>query len=978
MANEPEQTLVKLLRKLQQEPSLPSKDIYKVLVVIRTKYMLESVLIEHNVVESLVQLLERPNSKVVDISLSILGNLMLHESARRQVKPHVRVLITVLNSLSEENILARTCRVLANIAQDSDIARILKNSNLLPVLVKILNEFKNPKAKASGVRALKVLGALEKRENLLSSNAIASISSSLITNDDEELLKSVCKCLVKFTNHGCDHFVAMQIQGEGQGFQRLVDCCSHQSRSVWEPALATLVNLSFIGSLRPNLGNAGAIWTFIVRANDQTNALSPGDYFRTISALCLYCHESVNRMKIRDAGGLRLFVSILQNGEKMVQNKIIKSLMQFAYDDLSLKVLQYVGLVPALVKLLQHHNDALFHKHSCEEFICDIHAEDSVVESIAAKKDSATLESNPHHLQDTEDQDQEDALDISEAAIDESEPQEERDQEQEKQYRINSPSFRQVRDEVEEFARIRSSLPGSSSWMSSDYSRVGLSPLHSRSPSASPRSSSPVPSYHTLSSAESSPMSDPGDRCPTYSPIETFSDDGEDDEPAALATPAILSPPAAKKSKVVYYQSIYSPPREMIRSDSTSSSTNKAVDIMTDDDSQISMILQILSRLAQSEVPHDSLCQLSVTKALVNYLCWTRKPSKRAGRILLRLSKNLSCLIPFVNQRTFSWLKPEIESRRPTLADSPCQECGELKVLSRELLQNFSLLAETGYAEGVFCHTLVKGDLEEKQCVSVGIPLLVRPRKLLINILINHEGFDVLLDIIEKGIKDLYEEAIYSLSILSGHVGIVAPDLTVTDEVNLNRCFYAQHTAPKDLKIVLDNGEHLEANKEALTQTSGVFEAMLSGQFAESSQAQVRIKETNHAPLLSLVHYLYGCRKCPGIAPASAKDLLDLLALTDKYLLPDFNRAVSSEVLRRCSQPDQVVSIYGESLVKEHPLSGTHESLNVCAISFILVGDICDSKRVEIFTQLLKSELKSDFLDDVSQTVRQKLLPLSK
>ena len=54
-----------------------------------------------------------------------------------------------------------------------------------------------------------------------------------------------------------------------------------------------------------------------------------------------------------------------------------------------------------------------------------------------------------------------------------------------------------------------------------------------------------------------------------------------------------------------------------------------------------------------------------------------------------------------------SWLKPEIDSR-PTLKDSPCQDCCDLDSLCKELLQNFSLLAETGYAEGVMCHTLVK------------------------------------------------------------------------------------------------------------------------------------------------------------------------------------------------------------------------------------------------------------------------------
>jgi hypothetical protein len=116
--------------------------------------------------------------------------------------------------------------------------------------------------------------------------------------------------------------------------------------------------------------------------------------------------------------------------------------------------------------------------------------------------------------------------------------------------------------------------------------------------------------------------------------------------------------------------------------------------------------------------------------------------------------------MPFVHQRTLSWLRPEIMAR-PSLKDSPCQECLELQNLSKELIQNFSLLAETGYAEGVMCHSLVTGLTKDKQAVSIAIPLLVRPRKLLINVLINHEGLDVLLDIIETIKDDMLKDAVY-------------------------------------------------------------------------------------------------------------------------------------------------------------------------------------------------------------------------
>ena len=177
-----------------------------------------------------------------------MGNLVLHDEARKQMKPHLKIIVSILTSIDEEAILGRTCRVLANVAQDMENSRILKNLGLLLILVKTLNnELKTPKAKSAAVRAIRIVGSVEKKENLLSSNAIASVSSLLIS-EDEDVLKAVCKCLAKFTNHQCDQFVAFQIQGsDGQGFQHLVDRCQHSNQSVWEPALATLVNLSFLG-----------------------------------------------------------------------------------------------------------------------------------------------------------------------------------------------------------------------------------------------------------------------------------------------------------------------------------------------------------------------------------------------------------------------------------------------------------------------------------------------------------------------------------------------------------------------------------------------------------------------------------------------------------------------------------------------------------------------------------------------------------
>ena len=881
-----------LVQKLELE--LSSKDVYKVLVTIRTKHMEQSnILIENGLVLSLVRILKRPNSKVVDVALSILGNLLLNDFARKQISPHIKVVTSILSSINEESILARTARVLANLAQNSENLKILKSQKLLIVLTKTLNELKNPKAKASVIRAIREIAKVENHETLLNSNAIASVSLLLTSpsgpydeKEQEELLKAVTKCLAKLTNH-CDQFLALQIQGQdSKGFEKLVEYCKHENVQIWEPSLITLINLSSVESLRPNLGNAGVIFTFIVKAN-ESSALSPNDFSRTINALCLYCHESVNRMKIRDGGGLRLFVSILQDPQKdkAVKEKIIKSLIFYAYDDLSLKVLQHVGLVPALISILEEYIEQSVAIHKCEEFICDQDQQEeedqtNVIDIEDLPKEEGKLENEDL---DISMQGQLEAMydeESNEASEGNSSHQSPNADEQNTEYRINSPSYREVQTEVEEFARLRSSLPGSS-WMipspsSSSSACHGLSPLYSRSPSSSPRSVSPSPSYAaSLSSAASSPLSDPDDRC-SYSPIETFSDeDGENVEEANDASESMNNPlaassttpssPPSKRPKmspsapayVSMYQPMYPTYSRKVSYKRSLSATSTSSVTKTDESSQpqqISFILQILSRLAQAEVPHETLCSLRTVQALIKYLCKTKKPSKRAGRILLRLSKNLYCLMPVVNQRTLSWMKPQLEGR-PTMKDSPCSECSEFNTLGQDLVQNFSLLAETGYAEGVMCHTLVKGLQSDKQNVSIGVPLLVRPRKLLINILITHEGLEVLLDIIEHMGSDdeqLFLDAIYSLSSLCAHIGIAAPNLKLsTIHQSGGKCNFLDDQDPKaDLRIVVDDGQILDVQRSVLVDSSGVFDAMLSGQFIESNLSEVRIKCTGFHALV--------------------------------------------------------------------------------------------------------------------------------
>ena len=151
-------------------------------------------------------------------------------------------------------------------------------------------------------------------------------------------------------------------------------------------------------------------------------------------------------------------------------------------------------------------------------------------------------------------------------------------------------------------------------------------------------------------------------------------------------------------------------------------------------------------------------------------------------------------------------------------------------VLTQQFLipQNISLLAETGYAEGQMCWHLVRGHTKaDKQSVAISSPMLVRPRKLLRNILLTHEGMEVLLEVLEQCREsdedELFTDAVLSIHTLSCHVGVVAPNLKL-EEKSTGKCHFEHDEAEDDLTFTLDDGSTFAANRSRLSSGGDVFE----------------------------------------------------------------------------------------------------------------------------------------------------------
>lgn len=290
----------------------------------------------------------------------------------------------------------------------------------------------------------------------------------------------------------------------------------------------------------------------------------------------------MSRVKLRELGGCKVLVSVLENNLTHLHNRVVNSLLQFMYDNHSLNVFMSVGLIYSLVRFIEQQNNVLQGTSNCSKKPAD---EQKVAEDVIEEIKSVSDETG-EPAKCSEDK----KTDIEKVMVEEKVKDPELKEGVEEKvkkltgpvFRINSPSYQAVQYELEQFLQMRdthgsasprSGLPDYSPaspssllqspdrsplYLSCGYSpdRSALSPEVSgfssptspRSPSPtfrfqpdfSPPSSPPLsppeasyspphpssfsPSHSTYSPPlpSSSHMSPPH---PSYSPVETFSDD---------------------------------------------------------------------------------------------------------------------------------------------------------------------------------------------------------------------------------------------------------------------------------------------------------------------------------------------------------------------------------------------------------------------------------------------------------------------
>ena len=254
-----------------------------------------------------------------------------------------------------------------------------------------------------------------------------------------------------------------------------------------------------------------------------------------------------------------------------------------------------------------------------------------------------------------------------------------------------------------------------------------------------------------------------------------------------------------------------------------------------------------------------------------------------------------------------------------------------------------------------------------------------------------HGTLDLLLDTLEDGGEEEEEgggrvsHCIHSLSHLAAHLGVRVCCSSSLDPGDLQgetlTCSYEVSQLEQDLTLVCDDGTRVKVNKEVISDSCPVFSAMLTGSFTEAERETIRLPGTSGPALSCLLHFLYGCQPdlCPQFRRSSGQPdtLLELVSLSDKYLLSQLNLSVCHSIIRHSGSPQHVTQIYRAALQNNYPVlcAGREASLALSIVSFILVGGIETEVRVQLVRNIVSSDLSQHLLDDIGKILRSRLQP---
>lgn len=605
-----------------------------------------------------------------------------------------------------------------------------------------------------------------------------------------DLISGIVKCLLTLTATTMTQ-VARNVYAEGFGMHCLMFLAGETSkyRAISLKIISNLSSNSLAQDfLTVNNDLVTEISNLLVSSEGFEKPLDNSEKKHCINILCLSAENVCNRSKLRRSGVFKNLLSIANTTACAKELPLlIFAFYQFRFDQLSLDNLLQLGFINVLIKVLG-------------DFI-----ETKEVDHI--KFDDPSLDE---------------------------ERQEEQKMKQKKRKMAEPPAAFNC---FSKYMRYDSGSPSSTSAQYSPSRSSGYSPFNS-----------PSRNYQDFDDSDSdiySPVcSDNEEEAPKKEDFDILTFIYENAEIGASEKPSDCSKTSADMDvddeiSDLSLKGEENPDTE-VEADKAKENIPETLKKIEND--PVHYILEILYEVSIKNSDAAAFVRPSNLLTLHKVTKLVQRPNKKIFQILENLLTQTRNFVPILKQDYVFKIR---NLARPTYDHESCYSCSKMKFISKALLYTYGTVAESGYGRGEFANILLTGDAEIKRKIAVNLTYLISNSDILNDMLFKYRALDLVMDIIlNEG--SLAAEACDGLTVMCNNLNIHIP----FDDDVLQRIIPDDYTVDEELvnfadeqvKFILKDGE-TSFDKETLKKCSDVFNSMLSGDFRESANNEVKFPE---------------------------------------------------------------------------------------------------------------------------------------
>ncbi|XP_031631636.1 uncharacterized protein LOC116345956 [Contarinia nasturtii] len=965
----------------------------------------------------MVRLLSKPYEKILEGALSILGNCCTQKMCCTQAISHgiVPPLLTILKSIPNPKVQCRVCRLLGNLARESNEKLCTLAKGIGVVLASVLEDTKDVATMGMAVRATRLLwNEMPFNNEFVQSDGVEKILGILIKytiveqkkpepqslveqnpyeKDRVEFMETHIQIMETINSRVFDHEILKKSKPVDEDGFRMPDD-SEQCNLVMEILKCLETVTSIHSSLRIiynfiRIQHSGSCITFLARGDSPYRTHS----LKILSNLAKSsCHKILNEADTMTTVCNLVTATNLNKALSSAEERYcICVICLLADDSCNRAKVRKSGAFKHLLQVAKNtDNDPLLTMilTGIKYFRYDNMSMDLMIHMGLMNVLVNRLGTSIKDLKETHNTDQKKSKD----AVRPRDDDEDIEMIFRKRVKMEFSPPRFIPRDIDS--------PTASTSSGSFYQSPSDSP--GSSSSSSPRSSSPA--YQTGDNYD-----DIDDYSPVVSDIEDQNDDDMDSKVKSKRKDDVDNNDVLQRilneqssSKCELEEGNLSDQGEHDDADDIKEKKEKVPNQsdISEKKKTINLVLSILCsasyRLRQLSI--NELCKPDILDTLIKTCRITYKrhspeaawDSHGAPMVLSHIieAKNFVSLLKtnFIFQ-VYDMAHPEKEHQN-------CDLCSDLKFVGEGLLKLLNETAENGYGRGEMAHFLLKNDKEMHKQVSVISAMIIRDKKVLHTLLIKHGGLYTIIELILTKNEKLTNEAATGLTALARTLDIATPNYDTSRISKLETTVGgdAYNNADnwpdtEDLVSFVSGEQNDESNEintvrfseHILTENSDVFNRMFNSNFQESKNKQVFLKNQS----IVGIRYFLDCVKQHSFGKAlrspimrsanendngtykimtTLKAALEAYDMCQIYLLPDLERDILNMIVYLLSAAN-ILELFIFS-IKNHK-----QELTEMAINYFLTSNLTAAEKVHVMREADDCEYFKEWNDLILDTI---------